>query len=82
MLGPLFKKVTGLRAWNAGFFSTEIWKVFKKTYFQERLYLHVTLFTVHGKETANEVWLEPLQTYMMEFFAKTIKLLTLKKVLS
>ena len=42
--------------------------------------------TVHEKETANKAWLEPLQTYMMEFFAKTVKLLALnyfvKKVLS
>ena len=41
---------------------------------------------MHEKETANKAWLEPLQTYMMEFFAKTVKLLALnyfvKKILS
>ena len=35
-------------------FSTEICKIFKETHFQEHLYHHVTLFTVHEKDTANE----------------------------
>ena len=37
----------------------------------------LALFTVHEKEAANEAWVEPSQTYMMEFFAKTVKLLAL-----
>ena len=32
---------------------------------------------MHEKDTANEAWLEPSQTYMMEFFAKTVKLVAL-----
>ena len=36
-----------LRACNSG-------QIFENTYFFEELYLHVTLFTVHQKETANE----------------------------
>ena len=35
-------------------FSTEIQEFFKNTYFQKHLYLYVTLFTMHEKDTANE----------------------------
>ena len=35
-------------------FSTETCKIFRNTYFQEHLYLHVTLFTMHAKVTANK----------------------------
>ena len=55
-------------------FSTEI---FKNTYFQEHLYLYVTLFTMHEKDTANKVKLEPSQIYMMSFLRKQLKLLAL-----
>ena len=58
VLESLFKKVAGLRSRNAG-------KIFKNTYFYEQLYLRVAWFTVHEKETANEAWLEPSQTWMM-----------------
>ena len=49
MLESLYKKVTGLKACNAG-------KIFKNTYFYEQQYLHVALFTVHEKKKkiANE----------------------------
>ena len=67
-------------------FSNDICKLFKNIYFEERLYLYVTLFTVYEKETANEAWVKPSQTYLIEFFAKAVKLLALnyflKKVLS
>ena len=50
------------------------------------MHLHVTLLTVYKKETAIEAWLDPAETYIMDFFAKTVKLLALgsflKKVLS
>ena len=55
-------------------FSTEI---FKNTYFQEHLYLYVTLFTMHEKDTANKVKLEPSQIYMMSFLRKQLNLLAL-----
>ena len=35
-------------------FSTKTYKLFKNTYFQEHLYLHVTLLTMHEKDTAND----------------------------
>ena len=54
-------------------FSTEI---FKNTYFQEHLYLYVTLFTMHEKDTANKVKLEPSQIYM-SFLRKQLNLLAL-----
>ena len=47
MLESLYKNVTGRKACNAG-------KIFKTTYFYKQQYLHVALFTVHGKEIANE----------------------------
>ena len=36
------------------------------------LYLQVILFTIHERDTASKTQLEPSQTYMVEFFAKTV----------
>ena len=36
------------------------------------LYHHAILFTMHEKDAANEAYLEPSETYMIDFFVKTV----------
>ena len=61
MLESLINDVAGFRPeglqgryFPVQVFSTEISEIFNNSYFWENLYLQVTLFTVHEKDTANE----------------------------
>ena len=46
--------------------------IFKNICQRLLLYLHVILYTMCEKDAANNAGLEPSETYLMDFFAKTV----------
>ena len=56
---------------------------FQKTFISKNdcIFMQLYLLHLHEKETANEAWVEPSQTYLIEIWAKAVKLLALKGTL-